>query len=199
MRRGAMRLPKRLVITLLAAMLPTAAPAALAFSGSEIGGLGYGRDFALTDDQGHVRTLADYRGKIVVLSFGYTHCPDACPTLLSDLAAVHAALGVEATRVQVLFMTIDPARDTPAALGAYVRAFDPSFVGLTGDDAAIARTAKEFHVFYQKIDGADPHDYVMDHSVGCYVFDATGAVRLFFPSAVATAAVAADLRALLEP
>lgn len=198
-----MRWPKRFAAALLVAALPAAVPAAapavLAFSGSEIGGLGYGRDFALTDDQGLTRTLADYRGRIVVLSFGYSHCPDACPTLLSDLAAARAALGVEAARVQVLFVTIDPARDAPASLGAYVRAFDPSFVGLTGDDAAIARTAKEFHVFYQKIDGPDPRDYAMDHSIGCYVFDPTGAVRLFLPSASATAAVAADLRALLEP
>src|SRR4029450_10511260 len=127
-------------------------------------GSSFGRDFALHDHNGKVRTLADYRGKAVVVFFGYTQCPDVCPTTLAALAEAMKALGPEADRVQVLFVTVDPDRDTPELLKAYVPAFDPRFVGLRGDAKATEAVAKEFKVVYQKVPGATPTTYTVDHS-----------------------------------
>ncbi len=149
------------------------------FQTSDVTGSAFGREFSLVDHNGKARTLADFRGKAVVLFFGYTQCPDVCPTTLSTLAEAMRRLGPDAARVQVLFVTIDPERDTAELLSHYVTAFDPSFLGLAGDAEATARTAKEFKVIYQKQPGATPGSYTMDHSAGTFMFDPEGRLRLY--------------------
>ena len=141
--------------------------------------------------------MADYRGKAVALFFGYTQCPDVCPTTLAALAGAMKLLGPDADRVQVLFVTVDPERDTPDLLAKYVPAFDPRFVGLRGDAAATERTAREFNVIYQKVPGSAPDRYTMDHSAGTYLFDPQGRLRVYEGNAASPEVFAHDLRALL--
>jgi protein SCO1 len=149
------------------------------FKNTDITGADYGRDFTLTDHTGKTRTLADFRGKAVVMFFGYTRCPDVCPTTLAELKVAKEQLGQDGSRLQVLLVTLDPERDTRELLANYATAFDPSFVGLYGDAAATARVAKEFKVFYQKAPGKTPDSYTVDHTAGSYVFDPQGRLRLF--------------------
>lgn len=170
---------------------------AVHFEGTDITGADFGRDFHLVDHNGTPRSLADFRGKVMVMFFGYTHCPDVCPTTLSDLAATMRALGSDAGKVQVLFVTIDPERDTPTLLRNYVPAFNPAFLGLYGDAATTAATAKEYKVFYQKEPGKHAGDYSMDHSAGTYVYDPQGRLRLFFSYGQRPEAFAHDIRLLL--
>jgi protein SCO1/2 len=161
-------------------------------------GSSFGREFALTDHDGKARTLADFRGKVVVLFFGYTQCPDVCPTTLSTLAEAKKRLGPDGDKVQVLFVTIDPERDKPELLLPYVTAFDPSFLGLYGDADATARTAKEFKIIYQKQPGPTPETYTMDHSAGTFVFDTEGRLRLYVAHGQDAELFAHDLRELLR-
>jgi protein SCO1/2 len=168
------------------------------FKASDITGTSFGRDFALTDHHGKPRTLADFRGKVVVMFFGYTHCPDVCPTTLSELAEAMRRLGADAARVQVLFVTVDPERDTAELLGHYVPAFEPSFLGLRGDADALARTAKEFKVVYQKQPGSTPATYTMDHSAGAYVFDPQGRLRVYVSYGAGPDVFAHDIAELLR-
>jgi protein SCO1/2 len=149
------------------------------FRSTDITGANFARDFQLLGHDGKARSLADFRGKVVLLFFGFTHCPDICPSTLAQFAQVAKKLGADAERVQFLFITVDPARDTVEVLSRYVPAFDRRFLGLTGDSDAIARTAKEFKVFFQKQAGKTPDSYSVDHSAGTYVFDRDGRVRLF--------------------
>lgn len=168
------------------------------FKNVDISGAGYGRDFALTDHNGQRRTLADFRGRVVVMFFGYTHCPDVCPTTMLELKQVVQELGEDGRRVQVLFVTVDPERDTPAILAKYVPLFDPSFLGLYGDAAATAKVAKDFRVFYQKVPGSSPDNFTVDHTAGGYVFDPEGRLRLYARYGQA-ANLIADIRTLLHP
>jgi protein SCO1/2 len=168
------------------------------FQASDVTGSSFGRDFELKDPQGRTRTLADFRGKAVVLFFGYTQCPDVCPTTLAALGEAMRRLGPDADRVQVLFVTVDPERDTPALLAQYVPSFDRRFLGLYGDAEATARTAKEFKVIYQKAPGKAPGSYTMDHSAGTYVFDPQGRLRLYVSNGQGPDVFAHDLRALLH-
>jgi protein SCO1 len=173
-------------------------PEAPKFRTSDITGSTFGKAFALTDHTGRAVTLADYRGKAVVMFFGYTQCPDVCPTTLATLAATMKSLGPDADRVQVLFVTVDPERDTQALLAQYVPAFDPRFVGLYGDAAATERVAKEFKVLFQKQPGATPGSYTVDHSAGVYMFDPQGRLRLYASHGQPPDAFAHDLSALLR-
>ena len=173
-------------------------PEAPKFRTSDITGSTFGKAFALTDHTGRAATLADYRGKAVVMFFGYTQCPDVCPTTLATLSATMKALGPDADRVQVLFVTVDPERDTQALLAQYVPAFDPRFVGLYGDAAATERVAKEFKVLFQKQPGATPGSYTVDHSAGVYMFDPQGRLRLYASHGQPPDAFAHDLKALLR-
>jgi protein SCO1/2 len=168
------------------------------FKSSDVTGAGFGRDFALSDPAGKPRVLADFRGKVVVLFFGYTQCPDVCPTTLSALADALKQLGTDADRVQVLFVTVDPGRDTAEILSNYVAAFGPSFVGLRGDAEAIARTAKEFKILYQKQPGRTPESYTVDHSAGSFVFDPQGRLRLYVGNGQGADVFAHDIRELLR-
>ena len=172
-------------------------PAATGFKNSDVTGLGYARDFALNDQDGKPRTLADFKGKAVVIFFGYTHCPDVCPTTMAEMAAVMKQLGPDADRVQVLLVTLDPERDTPSLLKQYVPAFDPRFIGLSGDQEATAKVAKEFRVFYQKVPGKDADSYTLDHTAASYVFDPQGRVRLFVRHGQGPEPIAHDLKVLL--
>ena len=167
------------------------------FHSTNISGVEWGRDFDLADHHGQPRRLADFKGKVVVLFFGYTQCPDVCPTTLASMRDALKTLGNDAARVQVLFVTLDPARDTPELLAAYVPLFDPSFIGLRGDDATIAALAKDFKVFYVKQPGTTPDNYSIDHSTGSYAFDPQGRLRLLLRHGETPANVAADLKLLL--
>ena len=168
------------------------------FQATDLTGASFGRDFELTAPDGKPRRLADFRGKAVVMFFGYTQCPDVCPTTLAALAGAMKQLGADADRVQVLFVTIDPERDTPALLSQYVPAFDPRFLGLYGDADATARTAKEFKIIYQKVPGAAPGSYTMDHSAGTYIFDPQGRLRLYVSNGQGPEVFAHDLRELVR-
>lgn len=168
------------------------------FKNVDITGADYGKDFTLMDHTGKTRRLADFRGKVVVVFFGYTHCPDVCPTTLAELKMVKEQLGPDGERVQVLFVTVDPERDTQDVLARYVPAFDPAFIGLRGDAAATAKVAKDFKVFYQKVRGSRPDNYSVDHTAGSYVFDPDGRLRLFARQGN-PANLASDIRLLLHP
>jgi protein SCO1/2 len=188
--------------TFLTALLASVTLAACSGSGpsfknTDISGADYGKEFTLTDHTGKTRTLADFRGKVVVMFFGYAHCPDVCPTTLAELKAAKDQLGDDGKRVQVLFVTVDPERDTREVLAAYATAFDPGFIALYGDAAATARVAKEFKVFYQKVPGKTPDSYTVDHTSGSYVFDTQGRLRLFARQGN-VANLVADLRTLLS-
>jgi protein SCO1 len=183
---------------LLALLVAACGPGTPRFQASDVTGVAFGRDFKLTDHNGKPRTLADFRGKVVVMFFGYTQCPDVCPTTLSDLTAALQKLGADAERVQVLFVTIDPERDTPELLSHYVPAFNPTFLGLSGDAAATAATAREFKVLYQKQPGSTPDSYSMDHSAGTFIFDSQGRLRLFVSQGQGPEVFAHDIRELLR-
>ena len=168
------------------------------FNSVDITGANYARDFALTDHTGARRTLADYRGKVVAVFFGFTQCPDVCPTTLSDLAQVRKRLGSDGERLQVIFITVDPERDSQTILQRYVPSFDPSFVALYGSAEQTAATAKEFKVFYQKVGGRTATSYSIDHTAGTYVFDREGRVRLFVRHGEGVEPLAADLKRFLS-
>ena len=168
-----------------------------AFHNTDVTGVDYAKGFTLTDHTGKVRTLEDFRGKIVVMFFGYTQCPDVCPTTMAEMATVLKELGPSADEVQVLFVTVDPERDTQELLSHYVPAFDKRFIGLYGDTAATAKVAKEFKVFYAKAPGADANSYTVDHTAGSFVFDKQGQLRLFVRHGQGPGLIAHDLRQLL--
>lgn len=169
------------------------------FSSTDISGAEFGREFSspLTDHTGQLRKLADYKGKVVVIFFGYIQCPDVCPTTLSNMAEVLKLLGSAAERVQVLFITVDPDRDTRELLAAYVPQFHPTFVGLSADVATTAATAREFKVFYQKQAGSTPQTYTVDHSANSYVYDVRGRLRLTVMHGESAQKISADIRLLL--
>lgn len=166
------------------------------FHGLDLTGASYGRDFRLLDAQGREHSLADFRGKVVLLYFGFTQCPDVCPTALSRAAEVKTLLGAEGERLQVIFVTIDPERDTPQVIQPYVAAFDPSFLGLYGDAQRTRETAAEFKVFYQKVPTGG--SYTMDHSTLSYVFDPQGRLRLALRHEQNAQDYAQDLQRLLQ-
>ena len=176
----------------------TLSPVNSKFINTDVTGLGYARDFALTDHNGKPRTLADFKGKAVVVFFGFTQCPDVCPTTMAEMASVMKELGPQADKVQVLFITVDPERDTQVLLSKYVPAFDARFLGLYGDLAATDKVAKEFRVFYQKVPGKTPGSYSIDHTAGSYVFDPQGHIRLFVRHGQGAEPIVHDLKLLLS-
>jgi len=184
---------------ILALMLLAGCGESTKFSSTDISGAEFGREFSspLTDHTGQLRKLADYKGKVVVIFFGYIQCPDVCPTTLSNMAEVLKLLGSAAERVQVLFITVDPDRDTRELLAAYVPQFHPTFVGLSADVATTAATAREFKVFYQKQAGSTPQTYTVDHSANSYVYDVRGRLRLTVMHGESAQKISADIRLLL--
>ena len=189
---------RKLLALAAAALLAACGADAPKFRSTDITGADFGRELALTGHDGKPRTLADFRGRLTVLFFGYTHCPDVCPTTLADVAGVMKQLGPDAARVQVLFVTLDPERDTREVLAGYVPAFDPSFLGLYGDAAATQKAAKEFKIYYEKRAGSAPGAYTLDHSAQSYVLDAQGRPRLFVRQDRIAQDLADDLRTLLR-
>ena len=171
------------------------------FKLTDVTGAGFGKELNLTDHHGTPRTLADFRGKVVTVFFGFTHCPDACPTTMAELAQVAKALGPDADKLQVLFVTVDPERDTQKVLAQYVPAFHPGFLGLYGNAEATARAAKEFKVYYSKQPGKGGDSggsYGVDHSAGTFIFDRQGRLRLFAQYGQGAEAILHDVRLLLR-
>ena len=176
--------------------LTSSAPG-LAFRGADITGADYARTLALPDVSGRQRTLADFKGKVTVVFFGYTQCPDVCPTTMAELAQVKKSLGADGDKVQGVFVTIDPERDTPEILKSYMASFDPSFVALRGTVEQTQAAAKEFKVFFAKVPGKTEGSYTMDHTAGAFVLDGKGNARLFERYGGGAEALAADIKALI--
>jgi protein SCO1 len=172
-------------------------PAAPTFQLTDVTGANFGKSLALTDHSGKPRTLADFQGKVVVIFFGFTQCPDVCPTTLAEMGKVVKELGADGDKVQVLFVSVDPERDTRELLKQYVTAFHPSFLGLSGDAEATARAAKEFKIYVQK-QPAKSGGYSIDHSAGTFILDQQGRLRLFAQHNSGAPALLADIRTLLK-
>ena len=198
------RLP--LLCWLVRGALAPAAAAALAacvdskpqFHAVDITGADYAKDFQLADADGKPRSLKEFAGKAVVVFFGYTQCPDVCPTTLTELSAAKKLLGADGDKVQGVFVTVDPQRDTPEVLKAYMANFDPGFVALRGSPEQLAATAKDFKVYYKKVDGKTPGSYTMDHSAASYVYDPRGRLRLYTRYGGGPQSLADDLKLLLK-
>lgn len=170
------------------------------FKAIDITGADYGKALSLPDQDGKIRTLADFKGKVTVVFFGYTQCPDVCPTTMAELAQVKKALGADGDKLQGVFISVDPERDTPERLKAYMQGFDPSFIALRGTPEQTAAAAKDFRVYYSKVPGKAEGSYTMDHTAGSYIFDTTGRLRLFtrYGDKDGTANLTADIKALLK-
>ena len=167
------------------------------FHGIDITGADYALGFDLVDHNGQRKQLTDFRGQVVTIFFGYTQCPDVCPTSLAELAEAKRLLGAQGDKMQGLFVTVDPERDTPEVMKAYMAAFDPSFLALYAPDGRLPEVAEAFRVYYKKVDGPTPTSYTMDHSAGCYVYDPQGHVRLYHRYASGAQGLADDIRHLL--
>jgi protein SCO1/2 len=170
----------------------------LAFKSIDITGANYARDFELPDTEGKIRRLADFKGKVVVLFFGYTQCPDVCPTTLQELTQARQLLGPLGERVQGIFVTIDPERDTPEMLRNYMQSFDPGYVALVPNAQQLEQAAKDFKVYYKKAAGKTPTSYTMEHTAASFVFDPQGRIRLFTRYGLGAQALADDLKLLLS-
>jgi protein SCO1 len=199
--------PRRRVLQYLAAgalsagalsALPGCSDKAPSFVSIDITGAEYARDFALPDHNGQQRGIKDFAGKVVVVFFGYTQCPDVCPTTMTELAEIRKLLGADGARVQAIFITVDPERDTPEVLKAYMANFDPSFLALRPtSQEQLAALTKDFKAYYKKAEGRSPTSYTMDHSAGSYVYDTKGRIRLFTRYGTGAQALAGDIRQLL--
>jgi protein SCO1/2 len=187
-----------LAATLVAGLLAACSPEALKFKSIDITGADYVKGFALADHNGVQRSLADFKGKAVVVFFGFTQCPDVCPTALADLAEVKRLLGPQGDKLQGIFVSVDPERDTPEVLKAYMANFDPGFLALRPSMDQLPDVAKGFKVFYKKVEGPTPTSYTIEHSAGSYVFDTQGRVRLYTRQAVGAQGLAEDIALLLK-
>lgn len=167
------------------------------FQGVDLTGAAYARGFSLPDQNGKTRTLDDFKGKVVVVFFGFTQCPDVCPTTLAELAQVKKALGPDGDKVQGVFVTVDPERDKPELLKAYLDSFDPGFVALRGSPEQLKETAKEFKIYYAKVPGKTPESYTMDHTAASFLFDPQGRVRVFSRYGAGAQALMSDIKALI--
>jgi protein SCO1/2 len=162
------------------------------------GSKAFGKDFSLTDHHGKKRELAEFKGQLVVMFYGYTQCPDVCPTTMTEMQGVMELLGKDASRVQVMFVTVDPERDTQELLSQYVPAFDKRFLGLRPQSTEeLEKITKDFKVFYKKVPGNSLTSYTIDHTAGSYVFDTKGQLRLFLKHQQGPNPIAEDLKKLL--
>lgn len=179
-------------------LLSGCAPSKQPFNSVDITGIqGYGSDFRLTDHTGRPRTMADFRGKVVAIFFGFTFCPDVCPTTLSDMRQVMRQLGPNSEKLQVLFITVDPKRDTNEVLARYVPSFNTTFLGLYGDDIATAQVTKDFKIIARVVTGKTPESYTVDHTAGMLIFDGQGRLRLMAPYGLGPEKIAADIMRLM--
>lgn len=187
-----------LALPAAAGLLSACTQAKPQFQSVDLTGADYATGFSLTDHNGKVRTLKDFPGKVVVVFFGFTQCPDVCPTTMVELAQVKKLMGADGDKLQAVFVSVDPERDTPEILKAYMGNFDPSFVALRPTPAQLADMAKDFKVFYKRVDGKTPGSYSMDHTAGSYVFDGNGKIRLFTRYGSGAEMLASDIRLLIK-
>ena len=173
------------------------APPKASFNAVDMTGADYAKDFALSDADGKPRTLADFKGKVVVLFFGYAQCPDVCPTTMTEMAQVRQQLGADGDKLQVIFVTVDPERDNATVMKAYTNAFDPTFIALIPTPDQLAAMAKDFKFYYKKVDGTTPTSYTMDHSAASYVYDTQGRLRLYARYGAGAAPMVADVKTLI--
>jgi protein SCO1/2 len=191
---------KRILFALLLSVCALAAcEKPVSFHSVDVTGIqGYGNDFRLTDHTGKARSMADFRGKTVLMFFGFAQCPDVCPTTLSDMKKVMAKLGPDADKFQVLFITVDPARDTQAVLAQYVTAFHPSFIALRGDREATSKVTRDFKIIAQIQEGQTPETYTINHSANSLVFDGQGRLRLIVAYGMDTDQLTSDIQLLIK-
>jgi protein SCO1/2 len=187
-----------LALALTSGFLTACSPDKPQFKSVDLTGADYAQGFSLTDHNGQVRTLMDFAGKIVVVFFGYTQCPDVCPTTMAEMAQVKQMLGPDGDKLQAIFITVDPERDTPELLKAYMASFDPGFVALRPTLAELPEVARNFKVYYKKSEGKTPGSYSMDHSAGSYVFDGQGRLRLYSRYGAGAQVLASDIGLLLK-
>ena len=198
LKRNALKLIAASALSISAAAVLTACSQdSVAFRGVNITGADYARDFSLTDHHGQLRSLKDLRGKVVVVFFGFTQCPDVCPTSMQELAEVKAALGADGERLQGIFISVDPERDTLELLKAYMENFDPSFLALRPTPEQLPALAKDFKIHYKKVDGTTPTSYTLDHSAGSYLYDPQGRLRVYHRYGSGAEALTEDVRLLL--
>jgi protein SCO1 len=181
-----------------ALILGACSPAGPKFNAIDITGADYAKGFTLADHNGQIRNLSDFKGKVVVLFFGYTQCPDVCPTSMTELAEVKRLLGPSADKLQGAFVTVDPERDTPELLKAYMGNFDPTFLAFVPTPEQLKTITKDYKIYYKKVDGPTPTSYTMDHSAGSYVYDTQGNLRLYSRYGMPTASLAQDIQTLLK-
>lgn len=197
-RMAAQWLAGAFAVTLTSGVLTACSPDKLQFNSIDLTGADYAQGFSLTDHNGQLRTLKDFSGKIVMVFFGYTQCPDVCPTTLAEMAQIKQLLGADGNKLQVIFITVDPERDSPEVLKAYMANFDPTFLALRPSLQQLLEVAKDFKLYYKKVDGQTPGSYTMDHSAGRYIFDVNGRIRLYSRHGSGAQALASDIRLLLE-
>jgi protein SCO1/2 len=192
------RVVMRIGLGAIALLLAACNPSKLSFSSVDVTGADYAKGFELSDHNGQVRHLSDFAGKVVVVFFGYTQCPDVCPATMIELAQVKKLLGADGERLQALFVTLDPERDTPELLKAYMVNFDPMFLALRPTLEQLPVLAKDFKIYYKKVAGKSADGYTMDHSAGSYIFDTKGKLRLFTRYGSGAPVLAADIALLLR-
>ncbi len=192
------RVVMRIGLGAIALLLAACNPSKLSFSSVDVTGADYAKGFELSDHTGQVRHLSDFAGKVVVVFFGYTQCPDVCPATMIELAQVKKLLGADGERLQALFVTLDPERDTPELLKAYMVNFDPMFLALRPTLEQLPVLAKDFKIYYKKVAGKSADGYTMDHSAGSYIFDTKGKLRLFTRYGSGAPVLAADIAQLLK-
>jgi protein SCO1/2 len=179
-------------------LLLACSPDKPAFKSTDVTGAAFAKDLQLKDHHGNVRTMQDFKGRIAVVFFGFTQCPDVCPTSMNTMAEVKRLLGAQGERLQVLFITVDPERDTQALLKEYMASFDPGFLALRPEPDDVQRVADDFKIYFKKVPGSTPTSYTMDHSASKYIFDTEGRVRLFSAYGTDAATIAADIQVLLS-
>lgn len=197
-RRAVKALGGAVALSITAGLLAACAPDKPAFKSIDLTGADYAQGFSLPDHNGQTRTLKDFAGKIVVVFFGFTQCPDVCPTSMAELAQVKLQLGKDGDRLQGIFITLDPERDTPELLKAYMANFDPSFLALRPTLAQLPQVSKDFKIYYKKVEGKTPGSYTLDHSAGSYIYDAQGRVRLYSRYGAGAEALSSDIALLLK-
>ncbi len=197
-RRAVKTLGGAVALSITAGLLAACSPGKPSFRSIDLTGADYAQDFSLPDHNGQLRTLKDFGGKIVVVFFGFTQCPDVCPTSMADLAQVKQLLGADGDKLQGIFITVDPERDTPALLKGYMANFDPTFLALRPTPEQLVQIAKDFKIYYKKVEGKTPTSYTLDHSAGSYVYDTKGQLRLYNRYGAGAEVLASDIRLLLK-
>lgn len=198
-RRGALKtLAGVVALSMTAGMLMGCTPDKPQFKSIDLTGADYAQGFSLADHNGQLRTLKDFAGKVVVVFFGFTQCPDVCPTSMAELAQVRQLLGPDGDKLQAIFITVDPERDTPEMLKAYMGNFDPTFLALRPTPEQLPQVAKDFKIYYKKVDGKTKGSYTMDHSAGSYIFDEKGRIRLYNRYGSGVEVLASDIRLLMK-